>query len=95
MTDQAAESKTPDYVVQIKEAAEVRDWPRFHQLRALEFERRQRDKDWPADRCELCRKRGMGNIGGPACCKSYNHHHLDFCLHCGDDERSPREWRFR
>lgn len=41
---------------------------------------------WPQDRCG-CASRG--------CCQRFNHHHGECCLHCGNDERNPREWRHR
>ena len=54
------------------------------------FEECQKAGTWPSDYCSECE----GERGG-ACCKRYWHHHLHCCTHCGDDERNPKEWRFR
>ena len=43
---------------------------------------------WPQDSCQACQ-----NIG--FCCKRVWHHHLDCCLHCGNDERDELTWGYR
>ena len=53
-----------------------------------QFAKQKAENNWPSDDCVSC---GRLNY----CCQNYNHHHLHVCLHCGNDERNPREWRFR
>lgn len=43
---------------------------------------------WPEDGCKACQDGGQ-------CCQTFGHHHLDFCTHCGNDERDPRVWKYR
>jgi len=43
---------------------------------------------WPEDSCKACQD-------GSQCCQTFGHHHLDFCTHCGNDERDPRVWKYR
>ena len=55
------------------------------------FHWREKTGQWPAFQCPKCQRRGFERIGSAACCKSYNHHLGECCLHCGNDERDPRD----
>ncbi len=57
----------------------------------LLFQWRKATGNWSAHRCPQCQRRGYENIGSPACCKSHCHHVGECCLHCGNDERDPRD----
>lgn len=57
----------------------------------LLFQWRKATGNWSAHRCPQCQRRGYENIGSSACCKSHFHHVGECCLHCGNDERDPRD----
>lgn len=57
---------------------------RFFAEKDRQFRELQRSGEWPSKTCPECQARHGG------CCKSYNHHIGDNCLHCGNDERHIR-----
>jgi hypothetical protein len=56
--------------------------------RARQFRANVASGVWPQDSCSSCKKEGF-------CCQKHGHHHLDMCVHCGNDERDPRRWLYR
>jgi len=76
-----------DYPISAKDRIPADD-KAYHLQRLAEFNASVASDRWPEDNCRKCQD-------GSRCCQTFGHHHLDFCTHCGNDERDPRVWKYR
>ena len=76
-----------DYPVSAKDRIPADD-KAYHLQRLANFNACLAADRWPEDDCRKCQD-------GSQCCQTFAHHHLEFCTHCGDDERDPRVWKYR